>query len=148
MFPWRYALKQQLCEATAKPIPVSEPACATSRIFCIWYSTPFATRLMGAEVAAEVPCWIQDLALSMLAAEVAAEQKCAQQHRGEFGALQKVAAEVEAAVEQRCALQHRRGCSELQEGAVEVEAQAGEAEKFVIKTALAGGQMERLVIHG
>ena len=36
---------------------------------------------MGAEVAAEVAGWIQDLALSMLAAEVAAEQRCALQQR-------------------------------------------------------------------
>ena len=36
---------------------------------------------MGAEVAAEVAGWIQDLALSMLAAEVAAEQRRALQQR-------------------------------------------------------------------
>ena len=36
---------------------------------------------MGAEEAAEVASWIQDLALSMLAADVAAEQRCALQHR-------------------------------------------------------------------
>ena len=36
---------------------------------------------MRAEVAAEVAGWIQDLALSMLAAEVAADQRCALQHR-------------------------------------------------------------------
>ena len=36
---------------------------------------------MGAEVAAEVAGWIQDLALSMLAAEVAAEQRHALQQR-------------------------------------------------------------------
>ena len=36
---------------------------------------------MGAEVAADVAGWIQDLALSMLAAEVAAEQRRALQQR-------------------------------------------------------------------
>ena len=36
---------------------------------------------MGAELSAEVAGWIQDLALSMLAAEVAAEQRRALQQR-------------------------------------------------------------------
>ena len=35
----------------------------------------------NAEEAAEVARWIQELALSMLAAEVAVEQRCALQHR-------------------------------------------------------------------
>ena len=47
---------------------------------------------MGAEVSAEVAGWIQDLALSMLAAEVAAEQRRALQQRLRHQI--KVAAEV------------------------------------------------------
>ena len=54
---------------------------------------------MRAEVAAEMAGWIQDLALSMVAAEVAAEQRCALQHRlhhqlkATSGQLQEGAAE-------------------------------------------------------
>ena len=62
---------------------------------------------MGAEVAAEVAGWIQDLALSMLAAEVAAEQR--------------------RALQQRLRHQIKEASGQLQEGAAE----AGEAQNGV-----------------
>ena len=62
---------------------------------------------MGAEVAAEVAGWIQDLALSMLAAEVAAEQR--------------------RALQQRLRHQIKEASGQLKEGAAE----AGEAQTVV-----------------
>ena len=62
---------------------------------------------MGAEVAAEVAGWIQDLALSMLAAEGAAEQR--------------------RALQQRLRHQIKEASGQLQEGAAE----AGEAQTAV-----------------
>ena len=61
MLPLRCALKQQLSEAAD---------------FVSCRSTLVGTGPMDMDVAAEVAGWIQDLALSMLAAEVAAEPNC------------------------------------------------------------------------
>ena len=92
MLPLRCALKQQLSEA-----PTFVPC----------RSTLVGTGPMGAEVAAEVAGWIQDLALSMLAAEVAAEQR--------------------RALQQRLRHQIKEASGQLQEGAAE----AGEAQTAV-----------------
>ena len=71
-------------------------------------------------MAAELAIWIQDLALSMLAAEVAVEQRCALQHR----------------------LRHelKEASGQLQVGAAEAgEAQNAVRSKVVAKAAKARG---------
>ena len=80
-------------------------------------------------MSAEVAGWIQDLALSMLAAEVAAEQR--------------------RALQQRLRHQIKEASGQLQEGAAEAgEAQTAVGSKLVAKAAQARIQMHRQAIHG
>jgi len=69
---------------------------------------------MGAEVAAEVAGWIQDFALSMLAAEVAAEQRRALQQR-----LRHHSPHATTPCWERCRLE-RRLCNQLATAAPEL----------------------------